>query len=215
MELLPVRCFTCGKPLAQYQSQRRIRTEEEAEQFGLKIGDPYPNSPPGYEELLKDRVPIEEALDRLGIMRVCCRTRVMNPGVYPSEEFLSTRAERQYRVQPPEVQTKSVLTGISEPKRTSTLKPPSETARIKSISQIPQYRPKQITPKAEETAPRPQMSRSSQISPAPQLPQIEPTPFQPVQETVTRGKIVVAPLNLQGINLQTLSDIAIPDVEYL
>lgn len=180
MELVPVACFTCGKTLSHLQAP--------------------------YEALLSSDppTPIGEALDRLGVMRTCCRVRVMNPGKYAIEGI--PIGSRQYRVQPPEVKTKDVLTGVSVGKESKILKPPE-------VRPLVQYRPKQVQPLPIQpllTEMPPVQSLPIQSPPAEIPPQ-----FQPVQEMVPRSKITVAPLNLQGINLQSLSDIAIPDVEYL
>src|SRR5947207_6210529 len=100
MELFPMRCYTCGKVLAGLQRE--------------------------YESLVSSGVPISEAMDRLGIVRECCRTRAMNPGVYvfpgTKEEYpISTRSQR---VQPPTINPVNVLSQIQkEPQQMNILKP--------------------------------------------------------------------------------------------
>ncbi|GAF73276.1 unnamed protein product [marine sediment metagenome] len=52
-ELLPIRCVTCNKILGDKQSK--------------------------YTEMIENGISIEEALNKLGLNRYCCRLRVRNP----------------------------------------------------------------------------------------------------------------------------------------
>ena len=62
-ELCHIRCIECGKVIAHKWDK--------------------------YQEMLSQGIPIEEALNRLGLNRYCCRMRMMNPFKVPS------RSDRQ------------------------------------------------------------------------------------------------------------------------
>lgn len=85
-EVLPVRCFTCGKVLGHLQKK--------------------------YMGLIKDGYTIKEALDTLELERMCCRTNVMNPiKLSPAEDIVVKGHETGIKIKGTE--TLKVGTGIS------------------------------------------------------------------------------------------------------
>ncbi len=71
--ILPVRCMSCNTVLATTRIQNR------------------------YDYLINQGFSPEEALDELGILRYCCRTRILSPQVLPLGSSMNDDSIRYHR----------------------------------------------------------------------------------------------------------------------
>ena len=84
-ELLPIRCITCGKVLADKWSR--------------------------YEAMIEAGESIENALNKLGLNRICCRLRMRNPFKYA--EKVDSLDDNLYTAKSKSVATTGALSAIS------------------------------------------------------------------------------------------------------
>ena len=84
-ELLPIRCVTCGKVLADKWDR--------------------------YMAMLESGESIEKALNRLGLNRPCCRIRLMNPFKYA--EQVDSNGDNLYTAKNKNVSTEAALSSIA------------------------------------------------------------------------------------------------------
>jgi DNA-directed RNA polymerase subunit N (RpoN/RPB10) len=69
--LVPVRCQSCGKMLADKWEHYARRVRE------LKPGDPHPERPALFDGKTVSRTPEAVVLDELGLTRYCCRSAML------------------------------------------------------------------------------------------------------------------------------------------
>ena len=84
-ELLPIRCITCGKVLADKWSR--------------------------YEAMIEAGETIENALNKLGLNRICCRLRMRNPFKYA--EKVDSLDDNLYTAKSKSIATTGALSAIS------------------------------------------------------------------------------------------------------
>lgn len=154
MELFPIRCITCGKVLADKQSQ--------------------------YDDLISQGYTVEEALDRVGFWRICCRTRAMNPEVHVFTNIDRPTRKRSDVAKIYKISEVAAIGGKSSIQKPRTPKTPTP---IKSLAQIKEAKKKTMT-------------------------EIRVESKSPTTET-EKPKVVLAPLNLEGVDLTSLTDLDI------
>ena len=111
-ELLPIRCITCGKVLADKWSR--------------------------YEAMIEAGESIENALNNLGLNRICCRLRMRNPFKYA--EKVDSLDDNLYTAKSKSVSTVGALSAIS---RNSPMTSVSQNEEIElpPLPELPQPKP--------------------------------------------------------------------------
>ena len=111
-ELLPIRCITCGKVLADKWSR--------------------------YEAMIEAGETIENALNKLGLNRICCRLRMRNPFKYA--EKVDSLDDNLYTAKSKSIATTGALSAIS---RNSPMMSVSSNDEIElpPLPELPQPKP--------------------------------------------------------------------------
>lgn len=117
-ELLPIRCITCGKVLADKWSRYEVMIE---------AGESY-----------------ENALNKLGLNRICCRLRMRNPFKYA--EKVDALDDNLYTAKSKSVSTAGALSAISRnsPIAVSSSShsiPSNEEIELPPLPELPQPKP--------------------------------------------------------------------------
>ena len=115
-ELLPIRCITCGKVLADKWSR--------------------------YEAMIEAGESIENALNKLGLNRICCRLRMRNPFKYA--EKVDSLDDNLYTAKSKSIATTGALSAIS---RNSPMISVSSNNEIElpPLPELPQPKPEKKT----------------------------------------------------------------------
>ena len=71
--IIPIRCFTCGKPLAHLWEKYQEKLQEEVKKNNLQNVNNYPV----HIDKIHDKSFEGKLLDELGIKRYCCRRMMM------------------------------------------------------------------------------------------------------------------------------------------
>ena len=72
--IIPIRCITCGKPIAgKYEQYKKLVTEKSGGEFTDEA-----NLVIISDALYKGKTPQCEALDELGFTRMCCRRMILS-----------------------------------------------------------------------------------------------------------------------------------------
>ena len=113
-ELLPIRCITCGKVLADKWSR--------------------------YEAMIEAGETIENALNKLGLNRICCRLRMRNPFKYA--EKVDSLDDNLYTAKSKAVSTAGALSAISRNSPISlTSVSSNEEIELPPLPELPQPKP--------------------------------------------------------------------------
>ncbi len=172
-------------------------------------------------ELLTEGVPPEKVdlgkiMSDLGVYRECCRTNILNPGLFVEQGYApSTKVIRAVKKPPPILTASKVLEAAAASGKGPDVQKPPERPEIR-----PEIRP--IRTLSKETK-RPKTPRPTQVATSQPLVSPRPIPVSSVssigteisKEPLPPGDVILPPLNLEGINLQSLGDIDIPLVSYL
>ena len=111
-ELLPIRCITCGKVLADKWSR--------------------------YEAMIESGESIENALNKLGLNRICCRLRMRNPFKYA--EKVDALDDNLYTAKPKSVATTGALAAISRNSPMTSVSS-NEEIELPPLPELPQPKP--------------------------------------------------------------------------
>jgi DNA-directed RNA polymerase subunit N len=117
-ELLPIRCITCGKVLADKWSR--------------------------YEAMIEAGESIENAMNKLGLNRICCRLRMRNPFKYA--ERVDALDDNLYTAKSKTVSTTGALSAIARNTPMTSI-PSNEEIELPPLPDLPQ-------PKQEKKATR-------------------------------------------------------------
>ena len=119
-ELLPIRCITCGKVLADKWSR--------------------------YEAMIEAGESYENALNKLGLNRICCRLRMRNPFKYA--EKVDALDDNLYTAKSKSVSTAGALSAISRnspivvsSSSTNNPIPSNEEIELPPLPELPQPKP--------------------------------------------------------------------------
>jgi DNA-directed RNA polymerase subunit N (RpoN/RPB10) len=74
--IIPIRCFTCGKVLADKWQEYEKRVKEAGDAAGQKKSGVNAASPGGDPEIIVDSYR-GKVLDDLGLKRICCRRHML------------------------------------------------------------------------------------------------------------------------------------------
>ena len=111
-ELLPIRCITCGKVLADKWSR--------------------------YDAMIEAGETIENALNKLGLNRICCRLRMRNPFKYA--EKVDSLDDNLYTAKSKSVSTVGALSAISRNSPMTSVSS-NEEIELPPLPELPQPKP--------------------------------------------------------------------------
>jgi DNA-directed RNA polymerase subunit N len=111
-ELLPIRCITCGKVLADKWSR--------------------------YEAMIEAGESIENAMNKLGLNRICCRLRMRNPFKYA--ERVDALDDNLYTAKSKTVSTTGALSAIARNTPMTSI-PSNEEIELPPLPDLPQPKP--------------------------------------------------------------------------
>ena len=111
-ELLPIRCITCGKVLADKWSR--------------------------YEAMIEAGESIENALNKLGLNRICCRLRMRNPFKYA--EKVDSLDDNLYTAKSKSIATTGALSAISRNSPMISVSS-NEEIELPPLPELPQPKP--------------------------------------------------------------------------
>ena len=111
-ELLPIRCITCGKVLADKWSR--------------------------YEAMIEAGESIENSLNKLGLNRICCRLRMRNPFKYA--EKVDSLDDNLYTAKSKSIATTGALAAISRNSPMTSVSS-NEEIELPPLPELPQPKP--------------------------------------------------------------------------